>query len=227
MPERTVDAWVAAAVCSAFPGARIWDPTQAIRGRNWDRAVRLLGTGKIFIFEDKATTAVARKRKTPLSTHRIDIGRAQLNWYCDEIEPGNGGIPVYYVLPNPPWKGSPDPVSVPEQAACRVTSPAGPFTHWAYVIRCTTLRAALKGRRTVDTHELPLLPGAMPIADFFTGVRCGREGKWLPEHDELDVAMRPGDRDPRRPVDRHHRHEGSALAVFAPAADFAGQQPGP
>ena len=131
MPERTVDAWVAAAVCNAFPEARIWDPTQAIRGRNWDRAIRLLGTGKIFIFEDQATTAVARKRKTPLNTHRIDIGRAQIDWYCDEIERDNGGIPVYYVLPNPPWKGCPDSVSVPEQAACQsphpqALSPSGP-----------------------------------------------------------------------------------------------------
>lgn len=92
MPERTVDAWVAAAVCNAFPEARIWDPTQAIRGRNWDRAIRLLGTGKIFIFEDQATP-VARKRKTPLNTHRIDIGRAQIDWYCDEIERDNGGTP--------------------------------------------------------------------------------------------------------------------------------------
>jgi len=226
LPERTVDAWVAAAVCSAFPGARIWDPTQVIRGRNWDRAVHLLGAGKIFILEDKATTAVARKRTTPLNTHRIDIGRVQFDWYCDEIEP-DGGIPVYYVLPDPPWKGSTDPVSVPEQAACRVTSTAGPFTQWAHVVRCTALRAALEGRRSVETHELPLLPGAMPLADFFTSVRWGQEGRWLPEPDELDFVTGLGGRDPHRPGDRRDRHEGSALAVFAPAADFASQQPEP
>ncbi len=34
MPERTVDAWVASAICTVFPAARIWDPTQAMKGRN-------------------------------------------------------------------------------------------------------------------------------------------------------------------------------------------------
>jgi hypothetical protein len=53
MLERTVDTWVASAICSVFPDARIWDPTQAMRGRNWDRAFLPLGAGKVFIFEDK------------------------------------------------------------------------------------------------------------------------------------------------------------------------------
>ena len=68
MPERTVDTWVAAAICSVFPGARIWDPTQAMKGRNWDRAFVPLEAGMVFIFEDKGTTAVTRMRKRPLQT---------------------------------------------------------------------------------------------------------------------------------------------------------------
>jgi len=87
MPERTVGA-----VRTAFPAARIWDPTQAMKGRNCDRAAALLGEGKVFLFEDKGTTAVTRKRKAPLHTHRIDIDRAQLGWYCDEVEPATPGV---------------------------------------------------------------------------------------------------------------------------------------
>ena len=61
-----MDAWVASAICTAFPAARIWDPTQAMKGRNWDRAAALLGEGRVFLFEDKGTTPVTRKRKAPL-----------------------------------------------------------------------------------------------------------------------------------------------------------------
>jgi hypothetical protein len=121
MPERTVDAWVASAICTAFPAARIWDPTQAMKGRNWDRAAALLGEGRVFLFEDKGTTPVTRKRKAPLQTHRIDIDRAQLDWYCDEVEPTED-VPVYYVLPKPPWKGSASSGHVPEQVVSRVTA---------------------------------------------------------------------------------------------------------
>jgi hypothetical protein len=95
-----------------------------MKGRNWDRAAALLGEGKVFLFEDKGTTAVTRKRKAPLHTHRIDIDRAQLDWYCDEVEPTED-VPVYYVLPKPPWKGSVSSGHVPEQVASRVTSPEG------------------------------------------------------------------------------------------------------
>lgn len=46
------------------------------------RAAALLGEGRVFLFEYKGTTSVTRKRKAPLQTHRIDIDRAQLDWYC-------------------------------------------------------------------------------------------------------------------------------------------------
>ena len=219
MPERTVDAWVASAICSAFPGARIWDPTQAMKGRNWDRAVNVLGEGKIFLFEDKGTTAVRRKRKPPLQTHRINIDWLQLDWYCDEVEPVSD-IPVYYVLPKPPWKGSVSSVHVPEQAASRVTSPGGPFLQWAYVIRCTDLREGLKGRSSVDTHELPLA-GAIKLADFFSNVRRGKTGRWLPPPEEADLAFKVSRIDLGRPSSSRDSHAGSAFAVFVPAADLA------
>ena len=76
MPERTVDTWVAAAICSVFPGARIWDPTQAMKGRNWDRAFVPLEAGMVFIFEDKGTTAVTRMRKRPLAAYGLKFPEA-------------------------------------------------------------------------------------------------------------------------------------------------------
>jgi hypothetical protein len=89
-----------------------------MKGRNWDRAAALLGEGRVFLFEDKGTTPVTRKRKAPLQTHRIDIDRAQLDWYCDEVEPAED-VPVYYVLPRLPGKAARAP------ATSRSRSPAG------------------------------------------------------------------------------------------------------
>jgi hypothetical protein len=95
LPERTVDAWVAIAICGVFPNARLWAPTQVIEDTNWDYGVSH-GDGKIFIFEDKATTPVHRSRKLPLDTHRIYIDREQLDWYCDEVEPSLSVLSTMY-----------------------------------------------------------------------------------------------------------------------------------
>jgi hypothetical protein len=66
-------------VLLCFPDVRIWDPTQVMKGRNWDRAFLPPEAGMVFIFEDKGTTAVTRTRKPPLQTHRIDIRPDQLD----------------------------------------------------------------------------------------------------------------------------------------------------
>jgi hypothetical protein len=222
MPERTVDTWVASAICSVFPDARIWDPTQAMRGRNWDRAFLPLEAGKVFIFEDKGTTAVTRRRKRPLQTHRIEIGAAQLNWYCDEVEPASM-IPVYYVLPRPPWNGGAGSGHVPEQAICRITSDAGPFPQWAYVSRCSDLRQELLGRRSIDTDQLPL-PGGMTLAEFFQNVRHGEAGKLLPPEEKDALRVRsPGQLTAEPEGTRQNLHTGSALAVFVPVGYLTSQ----
>jgi hypothetical protein len=218
MPERTVDAWVASAICAVFPDARIWDPTQAMKGRNWDRAALPLEEGKIFIFEDKGTTAVKRSRKEPFQTHRIDIGVDQLNWYCDIVEPASD-IPVYYVLPRPPWEGGAGSSHLPEQAACRVTSSAGPFPQWAYVSRCTDVRRKLGPRRSVDTDQLPL-PRGMTLAAFLESVRIGKSGKWLSPADEEALVFRAAVPEAQRLRKRQHTHTGSALAVFVPVGNL-------
>jgi hypothetical protein len=218
MPERTVDAWVASAICSVFPDARIWDPTQAMKGRNWDRASLPFEEGKVFVFEDKGTTAVTRRRKRPLQTHRIDIDATQLNWYCDEVESANF-IPVYYVLPRPPWNGSASSGHVPEQAACRIASDVGPFPQWAYVSRCTDLRRELSGQRSIDTDQLPL-PGGMTLAEFFRDVRHGKAGRWLSPDDE-DALRSPYRLTAAPGGTPRNTHTGSALAVFVPVHNLA------
>ena len=118
--------------------------------------------------KDKGTAAVTRKRTKPLDTHKIDINPVQLNSYCDEVEV-EIGVPVYYVLPQPPWVGLASRGVVPGQAAYRTTSDAGPFERWAYVSRCTDLRTQLAGGRTIFTDRLPL-PGCCNLAEFLRHV---------------------------------------------------------
>jgi hypothetical protein len=102
------------AACRREPWTRGWDvghlfsfPASADLGSDpgdegtQGRAFLPFEAGKTFIFEDKGTTAVTRTRKRPLQTHRIEVGAAQLNWYCDEAEPASM-IPVCYVLRQPP-----------------------------------------------------------------------------------------------------------------------------
>lgn len=222
MPERTVDTWVALAICAAFPEARIWDPTQATKGRNWDRSFLPREGGRVFIFEDKGTTAVTRTRKEPLQTYRIDIRPAQLDWYCDEVEPASM-IPVYYVLPRPPWNGGASSGPVPKQATCRLASDNGPFAQWAYVSRCTDLRRelALQRRRSIDTDQLPM-PGCMTLEEFLQDVWHGKAGGWLSPDDE-DVLRSTGELAAAPEGALEDSPAGSALAVFVPAGNLASQ----
>jgi hypothetical protein len=219
-----------------FQDACIWDPTQAIKGANWDRAVSL-GKGRIFILEDKGTTAVKRTSKKPLETHRIEIRQHQLDEYCNKIDIA-GGTPVYYVLPQPPWTGPVSCQPVPDQAICRITSATGPFERWAYVSRCTDLRAKLAGRRSIDTDQLPLA-GGWTLADFLKRVQQGEIGRRTGEHEDVSehkeadafAAKSSGQRErlSTDPETRHTgslsrvQHVGSALAVFVPAENLTKQ----
>jgi hypothetical protein len=231
LPERTVDAWVSTVVCRVFPNARIWGPTQVLEDTNWDYGVSL-GDGKIFIMEDKATSPIERVRKAPLHTHRIEINRTQLAWYCDDVEP-DLQVPVFYVLPAPPWQGAQTgSVVVPDQAICRTASPSGPFENWAFVARAADLRNYLGVRASLDTDELPL-PTSISLEAFLDDVRSCRLGRRVTGTgegatqalkgadqvgaDDAIPASRSG-----RGLDRIEELTGSALAVFGPASDIPG-----
>lgn len=228
LPERTVDAWVAAAICRTFPGAHLWAPTQVPSDANWDYGASL-GDGKVLILEDKATTPVRRKRKAPIETHWIDVPRSQLDWYCDHVEPALN-VPVFYVLPAPPWRGEPTgSVVVPDQAVCRIASTHGPFEQWAYVVRSTDLRAYLGHRRGLETDELPI-PASQTLAAFLEGIRRCEYGRRVSGLGEGVNAAMKGDEQGdvasvdvsqrRSRSDSSDRRMGSALGVFLPAADL-------
>lgn len=224
MPERTVDAWVSAAIFGAFPAARIWAPTQNDLGSNWDYGADL-GDGKLFILEDKATTPVERKKKEPLATHRIDIDSLQLDWYCDEVEPTNH-LPVFYVLPRPPWRGpSTGSRVLPDQAVCRVTSPDGPFEDWAFAVRCSDLRAYLNNATWFETHELPIRT-ATTLREFLNRIRVCELGSIVrgaggpAKAAASGTPPEPRDETLARVSAEVDQRSGSALAVFVPASDL-------
>lgn len=221
LPERTVDAWVSAVVCSRFPGALVWAPTQSAFHGNWDFGMDL-GDGKVFILEDKATEHEPRT-KLP-DTHRISIDMNQLDWYCDDVEP-NKGVPVHYVLPKPPWTLPPVGSVVPPHSVTRVTSAAGPFEEWAFVMRCTQLRKELRGQASLLVDRLPM-PNSEPLDDFLGRVESCEIGRRVQGTGDLAKAMAGGDQaepsedlsptgEPRtlEEADR----AGSALGFFVPS----------
>lgn len=211
LPERTVDAWVTSAIVARVPQARIWAPTQVPEDSNWDFGIGL-GEGITFILEDKGTTPTKH-------SHVIEIDRDQLNKYC-RITESDTGIPVYYVLPKPPWHGEPSGrKEIPDQAVCRLEPVEGGFEQWAFVIRCTDLRKALEGARRLSTSKLPL-SNSWHLAEFLREAQRGGIGKHT--RDEAVQLSKIITDDPAR-VDNYplagtkqRMRTGSPLAVLIP-----------
>jgi hypothetical protein len=218
MPERTVDAWVVDVIVRTFPNALVWAPTNVRSNENWDIAASMRD-GKALILENKGTEPVERSKKAPLQTHRIHIDTDQLDNYCDVVEP-TSGLPVFYVLPNPPWQGNPAG-AVPAEAGFRAHS-LQPFYCWSWVLSCTSLRNFLGfdassgdyDRATFCTHELPA-SGAITLGAFLQEVQECNYG----------AAFRDGEpQDPefRRVSDEALKVGRSAIAVAIPGANLAG-----
>jgi len=169
-------------------------------GNNWDYGVGL-GDGKVLILEDKATewsvgAAAAGGR------HTIIIDLPQLDWYCFTVEPAQG-VPVYYVLPVPPWNGEPIGV-VPLESAHRT---APPFEGWAVAMRCHLLRAhigapAHQMSRTLRAADVPAIPGGETLGGFLdqvlicergarTPLEVGRDNFGAVINDEQILSARP------------------------------------
>lgn len=92
IPERTVDAWVAAYLAIRIPDVCLWAPTQR-QTPDYDIASTLLEAGKLFVLEDKAPY-------TNAATHYVSLDVRQMwNYLC---APGLR-TRTFYVLPCPPF----------------------------------------------------------------------------------------------------------------------------
>jgi hypothetical protein len=182
LPERTVDAWTATVVASAYPAATIWAPTQMVPVKNWDFTLSLT-EGSVFVFEDKG----AFPRRGGLS-HGLEITQPQLDVYCDIVDL-EWGIPSYYVLPRPPAHvGQQEEGTLFHAAHRRGPVPALPFEEWTYVVRCHDLRSALRTRSGTGSSSMrssvlecddELLTTAPTLAEFLKKARSGSVGTAL------------------------------------------------
>ena len=86
------------------------------------------------------------------------------------------------------------------------------------------MRQELRGRRSIDTDQLPL-PGSMKLAKFLQDVRHGKAGKWLSPDEKEDALPlhSPGRLAAEPEGTRQNPHSGSALAVLVPIGDLASQ----
>jgi hypothetical protein len=222
LPEHTVDCWVSAAVLAQLPGALLWAPTQ--RGfDNWDVAFEVFGPGKAFILENKGTEETD-------GHHVIQIDMEQLDIYIR-----SPGVPVYYVLPVPPWPARatagvlPAAYPVPAAARCRTGAACaghdhGPFSDWCRVVEAWALQNWLKkygGRtRTFRASKIIACPQAVKLDEFLKGVGTCTEGgpryesaadaddRWEAELHQRQDQVGPG---------RTERLTGSGvLGVFLP-----------
>jgi hypothetical protein len=93
LPERTVDAWVAAYLATRIPDVLLWAPTQR-QVPDYDIASSLPGPGKLFVLEDKAPY-------TNGSAHWFVLQVRQLWNYLRNADLRTR---TFYVLPCPPFQ---------------------------------------------------------------------------------------------------------------------------
>jgi len=168
LPEHAVECWLTAAIRQEFPAALVWAPTQVNSG-NWDTAVKG-GAHKYFLTENKGCEFKTSAGGSG-TRHTIEINVGQLeNWAGVGTKPAPP-LPVYYVLPVPPWPalppaspGSPMPVqatcSMPNSLPCSncgTTHPNG-FGDWAHVIEAADLLRGIKGLKAAPRH-----PTVLPV----------------------------------------------------------------
>jgi hypothetical protein len=211
LPEHTVEAWVAMAISSMFPNARIWSPTPPNPRSGWDAGADL-GDGKSFIFENKATELVK-----PGNDHVIEINPAQLDRYCD-LSAQSRQSPIYYVLPDPPWfviprQGTP----VPVEAANRIA--AVPFKEWAWVVPCEELRDYLRGAHSIRTSALPRR-GWSTLASFLKETKESRAGR----KSEVDLTSDESSNSESM-SGRESRNRDTLMAAFIPSTDLPNWNP--
>ena len=160
LPERTVDAWTAAYITGRRWRARLWAPTERKPSEKYDLGVGLgkIGGGpglpvpdpwpdKVFVLEHKGVDerggdAIVWIRIRQLREH-FDADRAR------------GGRLVYYLLPDPEWRGRPPAPygRIPDASVRRTRGPKLPssnrsawdgFQLWARVIHVSDMLALMR-----------------------------------------------------------------------------------
>lgn len=211
LPERTVDAWVASYITGRYWRARLWAPTEQRRDEAYDLGVGLgaLAAGgsasspprprarggrparaddwcsKVFVLEHKG---VAKRGGDAFVRLRFRQHCAHLS-----ADAQRGGRLLYYVLPDPPWRGRPAAPAgtVPDVALHRTDRPGQPgFHRWAWTINVADLDAWLRvecaagrlawgagGLLELPTWRLQSIPRALALRDFLSEAKVCRAGR--------------------------------------------------
>lgn len=169
LPERTVDAWVAAYLVSAFPSILLWAPTQRSLP-DLDYAA-MVGGGKTFVLEDKGAYT---KSNSP-GEHFVEIHHRQLHNYCCNRSLRDR---TFYVLPSPPYPPAAlDSAIPPRVAAARIDGhPWGAkgAHKWMYAVPVTDLWKVIFPGESLPSTGPPVPKGSLlPItAHGYTSIAC-------------------------------------------------------
>lgn len=202
MPERTVDAWTASYITGRRWRARLWAPTERSPDEGYDVGVGLGNVGavpgyvdrdhwpdKVFVLEHKGVD------ETSAGLPVIGIRLRQLLSHYAADRARGGGL-VYYLLPDPSWRGrQPAPYGTVPAVAARRTRGAtwDGFQRWAVVAHVEDVVAAARslyvsnrsrfkhrpprgGRRddwtcALTMSEVWAIPRRTTLRDFVSGVR--------------------------------------------------------
>ena len=128
MPEKTLEHWMSMHLARRFPTVRLWWPAA-----REDISVEGVPSspGKSVLLEVKTT-----EWDGALSQHRLTLDVEQLRAYQ------HSAIPVYYILPIPPWSGllNPDNPWLGSRSRTELLLPGtGWFGDWTFVVSAEDL----------------------------------------------------------------------------------------
>ena len=239
LPERTVEAWIAAYLGRTFQNVVLWSPTQ--RGpTDYDLAVGLPSPGKLFVLESKAP-----QMDPPAVGHGFRLDPRQLYNYLRHPQLRNR---TYYVLPCPPFAAAPLPAVpvgglpitplVPPPALTRIGS-----EKWMRIVAASDLWPLLGLKAAVPAKGKPWWPpkaapplGAPPAKPFIS-LNCTTWPKNLPyrpladfvsdlrQCKETGLVVHPRDPDLSVIQDADQSLGEIGQVVYVPQRDLPGFKP--